>query len=72
MNDPTTPDPDRTYAEEAAAFDRILGRKLQALRDRFDAGDITAAETAAERVRLLEHHLAAIQNLRREYFGGDR
>ena len=65
MSDPTTSAP---YAQEAAAADRLLDDKLAILRRELDAGDITPGEAAADRVAILEAHLASIRELRRRYF----
>lgn len=54
--------------DEQDAFDDALA----AIRAEQDAGRITTAEAAAERVTLLEQHLARLEQLRREHLGGAR
>jgi hypothetical protein len=63
---PTTP----TYAQEAAAADELLDELLGNVRRDFDAGEISAAEAASERVDIMERHLATIKMLRAKHFGG--
>jgi hypothetical protein len=60
--------PPPTYAERAALLDAALDRRLQAIRDDYDQGDIDEVDAANERVAVLEEHLASIRALRREYF----
>jgi hypothetical protein len=67
MSDPTTPA--SSYADEAAAFDELLDQKLRGIRAQADDGTITMREAADLRVQALEHHIAAIRNLRAEHFG---
>jgi hypothetical protein len=59
-----------TYMSEASAADAELDEQLAIFRRELDAGEITAAEAATERVRALEAHLAAIRALREKHFGG--
>ena len=54
------------YFEAMREADERLDAALAAVRAEQDAGRITAAEAAAERVGLLEAHLAECQRLRRE------
>ncbi len=51
-------------------LDDAIDRALAAVRAEEDAGRITAAQAAAERVGLLESHLAECRRLRRELLGG--
>ena len=67
QNDPTR-DPVAYFAaldDEQTAFDDALA----AIRAEAQAGRITVAEAAAERVGLLERHLARLADLRREHLG---
>jgi polyhydroxyalkanoate synthesis regulator phasin len=50
--------------------DEALAEALAAIRAETDAGRITPAEAANERVDVLERHLAEVQRLRRELMGG--
>jgi hypothetical protein len=63
-------EPGSTYLDEALAADAELDEQLAIFRRELEAGEITAAEAAAERVRAMEIHLAAIRALRQKYFGG--
>jgi hypothetical protein len=54
------------YFDAMREADERLDEALAHLRAEQDAGRITAAEAAAERVGLLERHLAECQRLRRE------
>jgi hypothetical protein len=79
MNDrPTSPNPaasppDRasTYAELLAAEAGKLDATLAAIRADTEAGNLTSAEAADNRVQVLEAHLASIRLLRELYLGGD-
>ena len=53
------------HDEENAASDA-----LRAIRAEEDEGNISAAQAAAERIQLLEAHLARLARLRAEYTGG--
>jgi len=53
------------------AADAALDDALAAVRAEEDAGRITPAEAAAERVGLLEQHIAECRRLRREHLGGE-
>ena len=54
------------YFDAMREADKALDGALAAVRAREDAGDITPAQAAAERVGLLEGHLAECRRLRRE------
>jgi len=58
------------YYEAVTAADARLQAALASLRDRQDAGEVTARQAADERIALLEGHLAECQRLRREHLGG--
>jgi len=62
--------PASTYLSEALAADAELDEQLAIFRRELDAGEISPAEAAAERVRALETHLARIRALRVKHFGG--
>jgi|HubBroStandDraft_6_1064221.scaffolds.fasta_scaffold230948_2 hypothetical protein len=69
---PTEPDdaaPARRYADEAAAQDQFLDRRLAEIRTQYEAGSITVRQAADARVAALEQHLAAVRALRAEHFG---
>ena len=63
-NDPTS------YYDAMRDADEVLEDALSHVRAEEDAHRITPAEAAAERVGLLERHLAECQRLRRELLGG--
>ncbi len=70
MNDPTgTSDRHTTYYDAMRDADEALEDALGHVRAEEDAHRITPAEAAAERVGLLERHLAECQRLRREMHG---
>jgi len=58
------------YFDAMHDLDEATDRALAAVRAGEDAGRITAAQAAAERVGLLESHLAECRRLRRELLGG--
>jgi hypothetical protein len=72
MHESSTTQPGSTYMDEALAADATLDEQLAIFRRELDAGEMTAAEAAAERVRAMEAHLAAIRALRKKYFGNGR
>jgi hypothetical protein len=72
MTESSTTQPASTYMDEALAADAALDDQLAIFRRELDAGEITAAEAAAERVRAMEAHLGAIRALREKYFGNGR
>jgi len=59
------------YFDAMRAADAALDDALAAVRAEEDAGRITPAEAAAERVGLLERHIAECRRLRREHLGGE-
>jgi hypothetical protein len=59
------------YWEAVTAADRKVDALIAAIRRREDAGALTAAGAAAERIEALEAHLAEIRRLRQEHLGGD-
>ena len=59
------------YFDAMRAADEALDDALAAVRAEEDAGRITPAEAAAERVGLLERHIAESRRLRREHLGGE-
>lgn len=71
MHDPTTGPGDRHsgYYDAMRDLDQALDDALTAIRAEQDAGRITPVEAAAERVGLLERHIAECQRLRREQSG---
>lgn len=60
-----------TYAAEAGLADEVLDVAQASIRRRAEAGEITWAEAADERVRVMEDHLAVIRRLRVKHFGGE-
>ena len=71
MNDPTgTSNRPSAYFAAVRDAEEALADALSAVRAEEDAHRITPAEAAAERVGLLERHLAECQRLRREMLGG--
>ncbi len=63
-------DPTAYYAAMREA-DEALQDALAAIRAEEDARRITPVEAAAERVGVLERHLAECRRLRRELLGGE-
>ena len=59
------------YFDAMRAADEALDDALAAVRAEEDAGRITPAEAAAERVGLLERRIAESRRLRREHLGGE-
>lgn len=57
------------YFDAMRAADEALDDALAAIRAEEDAGRITPVEAAAERVGLLERHIAEYRRLRREHLG---
>ena len=67
MNDPaSTGDRHYAYFDAMRDADEALADALGHLRVEEDAGRITPAEAAVERVGLLEHHIAECERLRRD------
>jgi hypothetical protein len=58
------------YYDAMREADEALEEALAAIRAEEDAHRITPAEAAAERVGVLERHIAECQRLRRELLGG--
>jgi hypothetical protein len=58
------------YYQAMRDADEALDDALAAVRAEEDAHRITPAEAAAERVGLLERHIAECRRLRREHLGG--
>jgi hypothetical protein len=61
------PSPPQTYDDAMRAADQALDDGLAVLRRRQDAGEITTAQAATERVTLLEHHLDQARQARRQF-----
>ena len=68
-NDPTS-DRHSVYYDKMREADELLAEALSHIRAEEDARRITPVQAAAERVELLERHLADCQRLRRELLGG--
>jgi hypothetical protein len=62
--------PANAYFDAMRDADEALDDALAAVRAEEDAGRVTPAEAAAERVGLLERHLAECRRLRRDLLGG--
>jgi hypothetical protein len=58
------------YFAALCEADEALAEALAAIRAETDAGRVTPAEAATERVGVLERHLAEVRRLRRELMGG--
>ncbi len=71
MNDPTSAGDDRhsAYFDAMRDANQVLADALGHLRAEEDVGRITPAQAAAERIGLLERHLAECKRLRRELLG---
>ena len=59
-------DPASAYFDAMREADEVLDDALGHVRAEQDAGRITPAQAAAERIGLLERHLAECRRLRRE------
>ena len=70
MQNPSTSDGHSAYYDAMRDADEALEDALSHVRAEEDSRRITPAEAAAERVGLLERHLAECQRLRRELLGG--
>jgi hypothetical protein len=64
-------DPHTAYYDAVSQADEALDDALAAVRAEQDAGRITVAEAACERVGLLERHLELLRRLRAEHLGDD-
>jgi len=60
----------RTYMSAMAELDETLDDALRHVRAEEDAGRVDPLAAAAERVGLLERHIAECRRLRREHLGG--
>jgi hypothetical protein len=70
MEKPTTDDTHSAYYNLVNKADADLDEALSHVRAEEDAGRITPAEAAAERVELLERHLELCQQARLDHLGG--
>jgi hypothetical protein len=70
VNDPSTSGRRDRYFAALRDADSALDDALGHVRAEQDAGRITPAEAAAERIGLMERHIAERQRLRRELLGG--
>jgi hypothetical protein len=69
---PTQPPPNGNgYSAEVSALDVALDIRISEIRRRQDSGEITVRQAADERVDALARHLAEVEALRAEHFGGD-
>lgn len=62
-------DPTSAYFDAMREADEVLDDALGHIRAEQDAGRLSPAEAAAERVGVLERHIAECQRLRRELLG---
>ena len=70
MQNPSTDGKHSAYYDAVSKADADLEAALGRLRAGEDAGRITPAEAAAERVGLLERHLGLCQQARLDHLGG--
>ena len=70
MEKPTTDDRHSAYYSLVGQADADLDEALGHVRAEQDAGRITPAEAAAERIGLLERHLELCRQARLEHLGG--
>ncbi len=70
MEKPTTDDRHSAYYSAIHQADTDLEEAISHVRAEEDAGRITTAEAAAERVELLERHLELCQQARLDHLGG--
>ena len=59
------------YHDAMRDLDESLDDALAAIRAEQDAGRITTAQAATERITVLERHIAECRRLRREHLGGE-
>jgi hypothetical protein len=69
QSDPT--DRNSAYFDAMRDADEALDDALRAVRAEEDEDRITPAQAAAERIDLLERHIAECRRLRREHLGGE-
>ena len=70
MENPSTDGRHSAYYSVVGKADADLDEALGHVRAEQDAGRITPAEAAAERIGLLEHHLELCQQARLDHLGG--
>ena len=70
MENPSTDAKHSAYYDAVSRADADLDEALGHVRAEQDAGRITPAEAAAERVELLERHLELCQQARLDHLGG--
>ena len=70
MEKSTTDDSGSTYFDAIRRAEEDISEALGHVRAEENAGRITTAEAAAERIELLERHLELCQRLRAEHLGG--
>jgi len=70
MEKPTTDDQHSAYYTVVGQADADLDEALSHVRAEQDAGRITPAEAAAERIGLLERHLELCQQARLDHLDG--
>ncbi len=70
MQNPSTDEPHSAYFNAISRANADLEEALSHLRAEEDAGRITTAEAAAERIGLLERHLEVCQQARIAHLGG--
>ena len=71
MQNPSTDEPHSAYYDAVSRADADLEDALSHVRAEEDAHRITPVEAAAERIELLERHIAECRRLRREHLGGE-
>lgn len=71
MQNPSTDDKHSAYYDAVSRADADLEAALSHVRAEEDAHRITPVEAAAERIGLLERHIAECRRLRREHLGGE-
>lgn len=63
--------PNGRYSAEVGALDTALSIRLSEIRAAQDRREITVREACDRRISALEQHLAAVRELRRQYFGDE-
>ena len=70
MSNPSTNDNHSAYYNAVSKAEEDISEALGHVRAEEDAGRITTAEAAAERIELLERHLELCQRARLDLLGG--
>jgi hypothetical protein len=61
--------PHTFYIRAVEEADRRFDAEIASVRGKQDAGELTARESADERIRIMTAHLETVRELRRRYLG---